>query len=106
MIEKELGGIYIKNISQLSACSLIVLDDFSHKRNCIRELIQEAIFCDVKKIIFFTEKKAEDDITKLNLNLTESDKTKFKNNLWQHLSFNFVTEKQEYNLNSLIKYNI
>ena len=104
--EKELGAKYIKSLSEIESSSVLVIDDYQHARRSIRDLIQEVFFHDVNKVIILTEKKAEDDITKIELSLVEDDKSKFKNNLWKEFNFNFRNEKSEYDLNSLIKNNL
>ena len=104
-LEHELNAKYIKDISELMSHNLLVIDDCPHNRNYVRDLIQESFFYDINKIIFFTDKKAEDDVTKINLELTEEDKVKFKNNLWRSFDFVFNVEKFGFSLNSLIKYN-
>lgn len=105
-LEKHYGAIKVSNIDDVENASVVIIDDYGHKKTDIRALLQEMFFKNIEKIIVITEKKADDDILCLFLDFTSEDRKVFKNNLWKHFNFDFSNEKEEYNMNSLIKYNL
>jgi len=106
VIEKELSGFYIDNISEMEDSGLLIIDNCSNRRKNIREIIQESMLYEIDNIIIITDKKANDDIFSIELSLTDEDKTCFKNNLWRQFNLNFEHESPECNLHNLIKSNI
>ena len=105
-LEKHFDAIRVSNLEDAENATVVILDNYSHKKTEIRSLLQEMFFKNIDKIIVITDKKAEDDIVCLFLDFTSEDRKVFKNNLWKHFNFDFGNEKDEYNMNSLIKYNL
>lgn len=105
-IAKAMSASYTSNIEDVGLKSIVVLDNWSHKKQDVRNILPIMHLNGIKKVILLTEKEVKDDIVSLELLLTENDKTKFKNTLWKHFDLKFDKEKANHNLHSLIKANI
>ena len=105
-IAKTMAASYTSNIEETGLQNIVVLDNWSHKKQEVRNLIPTMHLKGINKLILITEKEVKDDIIRLELLLTEDDKKIFKNNLWKNFDLKFDKEKKSDNLHSLIKQNL
>lgn len=105
-IAKAMSASYTSSIEDNELKAIVVLDNWSHKKQDVRNILPIMHLNGIKKVILITEKKVKDDVISLELLLTESDKVKFKNNLWKNFNLVFEKERLNDNLHSLIKANI
>lgn len=105
-LNRVLASTYTKDIKVDNLCSIVILDDYSHTKNEIRQLLPIMQFQKISKIILITNMKALDDVVSLELKFNEDDKMKFKSNIFKNLGLRFENEKEAYNMHGLIKNNL
>jgi len=105
-IAETMKGVYTKDINDTSSETLVVLDNWSYKKQDVRAILPIMKFNCIKKVIVITEKEVRDDIVSLELLFTDSDRKIFKHNLWEKFNLDFVKEKDNDNMHSLIKANM
>lgn len=105
-LAKVMGATYALDIEAPGLGARVILDNCKHAKHQYRTMLLTMHLKGVTKLVLITDKKIPDDITSLELSLTDADKQKFKNNLWKLCDMRFTKEKPDYNMHALIKFNV